>query len=120
MASKPDTVSESPPDFDESWIVIDEIENDHGELDESLLNPVSARARSVSNLVQRMRRLKPKRPTDRSDDEAASRRRQDETERRPQASDNRGGVISVFRRLRSKSSTFVNRGEKWQGAQGER
>lgn len=122
MASKSDTDSESAPDFDESWIVIDDTfdipEND-GELDESVLNPVSARARSVSNLVQRVRRLKSKRSVNRSDDQVAPRSRQSETGGRPQA-DNRGGVINVFRRLRSRSSTFTGGGEKRQGTQGER
>ena len=121
MASESDADSELSPDFDESWIVIDEIdmpEND-GELDESVLNPVSARARSMSNLVQKMRRLKPKRSVNRSDDQAVLRRRQGETEGRPQA-ENRGGVISVFKRLRSRSSTFANGGERRQGGQGER
>ena len=120
MASKSDADSEPSPDFDESWIVVDEIdmpEND-GELDESVLNPVSARARSMSNLVQKLRRLKPKRSVNRSDDQAVL-RRQGETEGRPQA-ENRGGVISVFKRLRSRSSTFANGGEKRQGGQGER
>ena len=120
MAAKQDAGSESPTSFDESWIVIDDMP-DERELDESVLNPVSARARTVSNLVQKMRRLKPKRSTNSGDDQAAQ-RSQGETEGRPQASgnDNRGGVINVFRRFRSRSSTFAGGGEKQQEAQGER
>lgn len=111
MASKPDAGSESPTACDESWIMIDDVpEND--ELDESVLNPVSARARTVSNLVQKMRKLKPKRSTSYGETE----------ERRPQglASENRGGVINVFRRLRSRTRTSADEGEKQQRAQGER
>ena len=119
MASKSDASSESPTAFDESWIMIDEMPENDDELDESVLNPVSARARTVSNLVQKMRRLKPKRSTNSCDDQAAQ-RSQGETEGRPQASDNRSGVISIFRRFRSRSSTFADGGDKQQRAQEER
>ena len=46
---------------DESWIVIDDcpIDNVH-ELDESVLNPMSARERSVNNFIHGLRRLKQK------------------------------------------------------------
>ena len=111
MTSKSDAGSESSPDFDESWILVDEMdmpEND-GELDESVLNPVSSRARSVSNLVQKMRGLKPKRSANPSN----------RAEGGSQA-DTRGGAFSTFRRLRSRSSTFADDGEKRQGTKGER
>ena len=111
MASKSDAGSESPTAFDESWIMIDEMPENDDELDESVLNPVSARARTVSNLVQRMRR---KRSQTNSGDDQAVQRSRSETEGRLQASDNRSGVI------RSRSSTFTDRGEKQQRAQGER
>ena len=115
MASKPDAGTESPSDFDESWIAIDEIESD-SELDKSVLNPVSARTRSVSNLVQRIRRLKTKRTT--GSNSSGDVRRHDKTGRRPQTTDNKGGII---RRLRSRSSAFANgRGTEWQNAQGGR
>ncbi len=110
MASKSEIGSEY--DVDESWIMIDDMPENHDELDESVLNPVSARSRTVSNLVQKMRKLKPKRSTNRGDDPV---RRKGETVGRPQAgSDNRGGVISVFRRFRSRSSTFDG-GQRIQG-----
>ena len=117
MASKAEVGS----DFDdvESWIVIDDIPENREVLDESVLNPVSARSRAVSNLVQKMRKLKPKRSTSCGEDPL---RRKGETEGRPQASDNRpkGGVISVFGRLRSRSSTLADGGQKQQRIQGER
>ena len=112
MASKPDAGSESPTACDESWIMIDDVPENDDELDESVLNPVSARARTVSNLVQKMRKLKPKRSTSYGGTE----------EGRPQglASEKRGGVINVFRRLRSRTRTSADEGEKQQRAQGER
>lgn len=95
-----------------------------GELDESVLNPVSARARSVSNLVQKVRRLKPKRSVNRSNDQAARRRKliRSKTEGRPQAGSTGGSIISVFRSLRCRNSTFAvsDPREKWQRPQGER
>jgi hypothetical protein len=110
MASKSEGGSED--DFDESWIMIDDMPENHDELDESVLNPVSARSRTVSNLVQKMLKLKPKRSTNCDDNPV---RRKGETAGRPQAgSDNRGGVISVFRRFRSRSSTFDG-GQRIQG-----
>ena len=117
MASK----AEAGSDFDdvESWIMIDDIPENSDALDESVLNPVSARSRAVSNLVQKMRKLKPKRSTSYGEDPV---RRKGETEGRPQASDNRprGGIVGVFGRLRSRSSTLADGGQKQQGIQGER
>ena len=97
MASKPEASSDSSPTVDDSWIVVDDLPENGGEVDESVLNPMSSRTRSVNNLIQRMRRLKVKRSSS-SVEQGPMRQPEGQC-------DNRGGLISVFRRLRSKSST---------------
>ena len=107
MASK---AEDSPPKCDDSWIMIDDMPENVGEVDESVLNPMSARARYMNNLMQRMWKLKPKRSASSSSDEQESRRQSDNL---------RGSVMSALGRLRSKSISFADKGKK-QKAQDER
>ena len=112
MASKPDTDSKSP--VDESWIVVDDDTPEiiDCELDDSVLNPMSSRReRYMNNLFKGMRRLKQKRSDHDLSDEQISEKRS------PGWGSN---VVNAFRKLKLRSNSFADEGERLSTGGGER
>ena len=95
MASAPVRASETSTLADESWIVIDDWAPSKDELDESVLNPMSTKERSMNSFRHRLRRLTPKQllPTP-STEKGAKQQCQEGTSK----------VTKLFGRLRSRSA----------------
>lgn len=106
MASKPSAAPESSETFDDSWVVVDDSVMKNDEIDENVLNPMSAKARSMNNLKHKLRKLKQKTSSSTIDRELH--RKSQEYSGQEQKS----GVVGIIRRMRSKSSTTIERGVK--------
>ena len=103
MASKPAAGKEPSETFDDSWLVVDySVARNDNEIDKTVLNPMSARARSVNNFRHKLLKLKKKTPSSTTEREA---RRQ--TQDRFHQEQKSGGV-GIIKRMRSKSSTIVD------------
>ena len=91
MASAPATALETTSG-EESWIMVDDWAPGKHEVDESVLNPMSSRERSMNSLRNRLRKLKPKLSTP-------------STEKRAEqcCQEERSNISKIFGRLRPRS-----------------
>ena len=89
-------------------VVDDSVTKKEDEIDENVLNPMSARTRSMNNLKHKLLRLKQKTSSSTIDRELHR-----QSQERP-GQEQKGGVVGIIKRMRSKSSTIVERvkGEK--------